>query len=375
MLQSMNSSAPAHTVNSALPAYDSQSELLPSHAQDLVAQLLRRRPLPGDEPGSLESRVQATSGALSTYGVNDARSNSNRGNSLISSASEGMLSGDGSVEQVESPEVAANSGPDGGFPASTVDPPGKQQQQQQHPASVPHAAAPVRSKLAGDLLPASTVDLPGKQQQQYTASASYVAAPVRSKLAGEVVPASTVDPASRTLDPPASTFDPAGSNQDAASSTADSPGTVDPANSTVHPAGGNRDVASSTADSPSTVDPADSSQDAALKARHMSALVRASKLAGIFSSADTMAVLSSLDESLQPLLHSLLFGEGVMNDATSIVLLRSMRDLPDAHPSTLLRHFWLFLKLFVLSLLTGVGCGLLSALIAKRAHPNPQKGR
>ena len=41
----------------------------------------------------------------------------------------------------------------------------------------------------------------------------------------------------------------------------------------------------------------------------------------IFATTDSVAVLSVLDQDRAPLLFSLMFGEGVINDATSVALL------------------------------------------------------
>ncbi len=48
-------------------------------------------------------------------------------------------------------------------------------------------------------------------------------------------------------------------------------------------------------------------------------------LGAVMSATDSVAVLSILSPHDQPLLHSIVFGEGVLNDASSIVLLRTVK--------------------------------------------------
>lgn len=51
-------------------------------------------------------------------------------------------------------------------------------------------------------------------------------------------------------------------------------------------------------------------------------------LGAIFATTDSVAVLQVLEEDRAPLLFSLVFGEGVINDATSVALLRTVQVLP-----------------------------------------------
>ncbi|GAB4816740.1 hypothetical protein N2152v2_003786 [Parachlorella kessleri] len=93
-------------------------------------------------------------------------------------------------------------------------------------------------------------------------------------------------------------------------------------------------------------------------------------LGAIFSSSDSIATLQMLDQEATPLLYSLVFGEGVVNDATSIVLLRAIQrihGLPQLSGATLGEIVANFSQLFIFSLLLGVGMGLLSAYIIKQA--------
>ena len=48
-------------------------------------------------------------------------------------------------------------------------------------------------------------------------------------------------------------------------------------------------------------------------------------LGAIFVTTDSVAVLQVLEEDRAPLLFSLVFGEGVINDATSVALLRTVQ--------------------------------------------------
>ena len=48
----------------------------------------------------------------------------------------------------------------------------------------------------------------------------------------------------------------------------------------------------------------------------------------IFAATDSVAVLQVLKQDKMPLLYSLVFGEGVINDATSVALLRAVQVIP-----------------------------------------------
>lgn len=47
----------------------------------------------------------------------------------------------------------------------------------------------------------------------------------------------------------------------------------------------------------------------------------------IFAATDSVAVLQVLKQDRSPLLYSLVFGEGVINDATAVALLRAVQVL------------------------------------------------
>jgi NhaP-type Na+/H+ or K+/H+ antiporter len=99
-------------------------------------------------------------------------------------------------------------------------------------------------------------------------------------------------------------------------------------------------------------------------------LVRSSlSLGAIFSASDSVAALQVLDQDRSPMLFSLLFGEGVVNDAVSIVLLRAVQGIRKSsqlNADTLSLIALNFGQLFVLSLLLGAAVGLFSAWFIKR---------
>lgn len=67
-----------------------------------------------------------------------------------------------------------------------------------------------------------------------------------------------------------------------------------------------------------------------------------------------------LNQEETPLLYSLVFGEGVVNDATSVVLFNAITkfDLSDMNTVIALKFAWNFLSLFVFSTLLGVTVSL-----------------
>jgi Sodium/hydrogen exchanger family len=78
-----------------------------------------------------------------------------------------------------------------------------------------------------------------------------------------------------------------------------------------------------------------------------------------------------LDPATQPLLFSLVFGEGIINDATSVVLLRAVTNLckgacPAMSASTAGLILFNFLYLFLFSLVLGTLTGLGIAFTLKR---------
>ncbi|KAJ7960855.1 Sodium/hydrogen exchanger [Quillaja saponaria] len=86
----------------------------------------------------------------------------------------------------------------------------------------------------------------------------------------------------------------------------------------------------------------------------------------IFSSTDTVCTLQVLHQDKTPLLYSLVFGEGVVNDTTSVVLFNAVPklDVSRVNGGTP-RVFGDFLYLFSLSTALGTVAGLLTAYVLK----------
>ncbi|KAJ4967822.1 hypothetical protein NE237_014523 [Protea cynaroides] len=93
-------------------------------------------------------------------------------------------------------------------------------------------------------------------------------------------------------------------------------------------------------------------------------------LGAIFSATDSVCTLQVLNQDETPLLYSLVFGEGVVNDATSVVLFNAIQSFDLSHISTsiVLQFVGNFLYLFVTSTMLGVITGLLSAFIIKKLY-------
>ncbi|KAH9305083.1 hypothetical protein KI387_009487, partial [Taxus chinensis] len=93
-------------------------------------------------------------------------------------------------------------------------------------------------------------------------------------------------------------------------------------------------------------------------------------LGTIFSSTDTVCTLQVLHQDETPLLYSLVFGEGVVNDATSVVLFRAVQkfNVAEAEGLTALHIGADFLYLFFTSTILGVATGLFAAYTIKRLY-------
>ncbi|CAI0384368.1 unnamed protein product [Linum tenue] len=93
-------------------------------------------------------------------------------------------------------------------------------------------------------------------------------------------------------------------------------------------------------------------------------------IGAIFAATDSVCTLQILNQDQTPLLYSLVFGEGVVNDATSVVLFNAIQgfDLVNLNPHIGLEFIGNFLYLFVTSTLLGVGTGLVSAYIIKTLY-------
>ncbi|XP_044499358.1 sodium/hydrogen exchanger 2-like isoform X2 [Mangifera indica] len=93
-------------------------------------------------------------------------------------------------------------------------------------------------------------------------------------------------------------------------------------------------------------------------------------IGAIFAATDSVCTLQILNQDETPLLYSLVFGEGVVNDATSVVLFNAIQsfDLSHLNSSMYLQFVGNFLYLFIASTMLGVLAGLLSAFIIKKLY-------
>ncbi|CAL9219840.1 unnamed protein product [Arabidopsis halleri] len=93
-------------------------------------------------------------------------------------------------------------------------------------------------------------------------------------------------------------------------------------------------------------------------------------IGAIFSATDSVCTLQVLNQDETPLLYSLVFGEGVVNDATSVVLFNAIQrfDLTHINSAIALEFAGNFFYLFILSTALGVAAGLLSAFVIKKLY-------
>ncbi|GMY16500.1 sodium/hydrogen exchanger 2-like [Fagus crenata] len=93
-------------------------------------------------------------------------------------------------------------------------------------------------------------------------------------------------------------------------------------------------------------------------------------LGAIFSATDSVCTLQVLNQEETPLLYSLVFGEGVLNDATSVVLFNAIQrfDLSHITSYNVFQFLGNFFYLFFTSTMLGVAVGLLSAYIIKKLY-------
>ncbi|KAK4492565.1 hypothetical protein RD792_003380 [Penstemon davidsonii] len=93
-------------------------------------------------------------------------------------------------------------------------------------------------------------------------------------------------------------------------------------------------------------------------------------IGAIFSATDSVCTLQVLNQDETPLLYSLVFGEGVVNDATSVVLFNAIQkfDLTQINSRTGLKFIGNFFSLLITSTLLGVLIGLLCAYITKKLY-------
>lgn len=90
----------------------------------------------------------------------------------------------------------------------------------------------------------------------------------------------------------------------------------------------------------------------------------------IFSATDSVCTLQVLNQDETPLLYSLVFGEGVMNDASSVVLFNAIQDLDlsEINAMKIVTLVGKFIYLFLTSTLLGIAVGLISAFIIKKLY-------
>lgn len=90
----------------------------------------------------------------------------------------------------------------------------------------------------------------------------------------------------------------------------------------------------------------------------------------ILSATDSVCTLQVLNQDETPLLYSIVFGEGVVNDATSIVLFNAVQslDFSDIDILTALKLLGTFLYLLFTSTALGIAAGLISAYIIKTLY-------
>ncbi|KAJ8753406.1 hypothetical protein K2173_019805 [Erythroxylum novogranatense] len=93
-------------------------------------------------------------------------------------------------------------------------------------------------------------------------------------------------------------------------------------------------------------------------------------IGAILSATDSVCTLQVLNQDETPFLYSVVFGEGVVNDATSIVLFNSVQsiDFSNVDATVSLRLVGTFLYLFFTSTALGLVVGLLSAYIIKTLY-------
>jgi NhaP-type Na+/H+ or K+/H+ antiporter len=93
-------------------------------------------------------------------------------------------------------------------------------------------------------------------------------------------------------------------------------------------------------------------------------------IGAIFAATDSVCTLQVLNQDETPLLYSLVFGEGVVNDATSVVLFNAIQsfDLTHLNHEAAFQFLGNFFYLFLLSTGLGVATGLISAYVIKKLY-------
>jgi len=112
-----------------------------------------------------------------------------------------------------------------------------------------------------------------------------------------------------------------------------------------------------------------------LNKEHELTTIECMLLACVLSATDTVAAMTIVKPKYYPVLNSVLFGEGVVNDAISILLFKITSAMINAEPDdtqmdvsvgTFLSLMWQFTYLCTLSILIGIFFGLLCALLFKK---------
>ncbi|KAK8952459.1 Sodium/hydrogen exchanger 2 [Platanthera zijinensis] len=93
-------------------------------------------------------------------------------------------------------------------------------------------------------------------------------------------------------------------------------------------------------------------------------------IGAIFSATDSVCTLQVLNQDETPFLYSLVFGEGVVNDATSVVLFNAIQKFDLVHMDAVfvVQLVGNFIYLFFTSTVLGAVAGLLSAYIIKKLY-------
>lgn len=94
-------------------------------------------------------------------------------------------------------------------------------------------------------------------------------------------------------------------------------------------------------------------------------------LSSVLCATDTVAVLNLVKEAEFPILNSILFGEGIMNDAISIVIFRSIKNFlieanSDFGTKAVFSIMGYFVYLLFMSILVGLFFGLTISYFFKK---------
>ena len=98
-------------------------------------------------------------------------------------------------------------------------------------------------------------------------------------------------------------------------------------------------------------------------------MMDALSFAAVISATDAVAALTFIHEDTEPKLFSILFGEGVVNDAVCIVIYKILTDFQrgggEFNFSSVMGMFGTFVSLFLWSFVIGLGTGIIGSLILK----------